>query len=575
MISQDLKNLRSVIDRRSFVFGSLQGLAFAVLAGRLYYLQIVKGEHYTVLSDKNRVQLRLLIPKRGTILDRRGAILAGNRDSYSVFAERGSEESLQKLTPFIRPRRSGNGMATDNLNWEQVARLSAIAPDLPGVTIGKSHLRTYPLGRAAAHVIGHIGRSSQPRLPPNFKVGKSGVERKLENILAGDFGSKKVEVDALGREIRDLENTPPSVGRGIELTLDARLQRRAHALFKGLSGATVMLDCRNGEVLLSYSSPSFAPEALAHGAVSLADWRRLADNFKNPLLDRALDGIYAPGSVFKVIVAMAALRKGIATPNTSYFCPGYLEYGNRRFHCWREEGHHRLDLSGAIKHSCDVYFYQLARKVGIADISAMAEQIGLGEKVNVWPLQGRGGLMPTPKWKKRAKGQSWLVSDTMMTAIGQGYVLTTPMQLALTAAWFASGRRVHPYLLVGDAPKVKPIRTDSHLEFMRNAMFKVVNEAGGTAYGGRIREADYAMAGKTGTSQVRAISIAERRNRILKNEELSWHQRDHALFIGYAPVARPLYAISVVLEHGGSSSAAVPIAAELLDYAQRNEVVTS
>lgn len=572
-MEQEFKNLRRIIDRRGFIFGSLQGLAFAALAGRLYYLQIIKGEHYTVLSDKNRIQLRLLTPKRGEILDRHGAVLAGNRDSYTIFAEQNSEESLKKLNEFIHLQSGGGGLITADLNWEQVARLSAIAPDLPGITIGKTQLRTYPLGASTAHIIGHIGRSKERRLPADFKVGKSGIERRLENVLVGGFGSKKVEVDALGREIRDLEHTPPIVGKRVSLTLDIGLQRRAHELFKGRSGAAVMLDCLSGEVLLSYSSPSFTPEELSHGFLSRAEWRRLMTDDKNPMLDRTLNGSYAPGSVFKVVVALAALRKGIAAPSTSFYCPGHLDYGNRRFHCWKNNGHGELDLSGAIKHSCDVYFYRLARKVGIANISAMAAEMGVGEKVNVWPLVGKGGLLPTPKWKKRNRGQSWLVSDTMLTAIGQGYLLMTPMQLALVAAWFAnSGRRVHPYLLVGDARKHRPLKADRHLELVQKAMFRVVNEGGGTAYPGRIKAREYTMVGKTGTSQVREITAAERKTKVLKNKQLPWHQRDHALFICYAPWDSPRYALSVVLEHGGSSSAAVPIAARLLTQAQKDEV---
>ncbi len=577
MIKQDLKNLRKTIDRRSFIFASAQGLAFAVLAGRLYYLQIIKGEHYAVLSDKNRIRVRLLAPKRGAISDRHGTTLAGNRDSYSIFTDPKNRESLHRSLELIDPNQQRPNLSRaipDDLSWEQVARLASIASELPGITIGKSHLRTYPLGPGAAHAVGYIGKSPDLRLPSEFKVGRSGVERGLEKILTGGFGSKKLEVDALGREIRELEHAPPSVGKRVVLTLDASIQQKAHELFATRSGAAVMLDCRNGEVLLSYSSPTFEPEALSHGKVSPSHWQRLAGNRKNPMLDRTLHGFYAPGSVFKVVVALAALRKGVAFPHSSFFCPGYLDYGDRRFHCWEEKGHGKVDLGEAIKRSCDVYFYQLAKKVGIAEIASTARQMGLGEAINIWPLKGGGGLLPTPRWKKRNRGDPWLVSDTMMTAIGQGFLLASPMQLALAASWFANGgRRVHPYLLAADAPPPLPrAEGDLHLRFVRRSMSRVVNEGGGTAYGGRIRKAEYAMAGKTGTSQVRSISLAERESGILKNNQLPWHQRDHALFIGYAPEENPVYAVSVVLEHGGSSMTAAKTAAALLEHAQKNRI---
>jgi len=556
----DKSLIKKAMERRSFILGGLQALGFGILASRLYYLQIVKSEHYGVLSDKNRIQFRIISPPRGKILDRYDIALANNNKTYSILMEEVSEETLATLKE-IQPNAT-------KLNWEQIARISALTPDLGGITINRGFSRNYPMAAAAAHVVGYVG--SQERAT-TIKIGKTGIENKFENVLGGKFGSQKIEVNALGRKVRNLENIPPQMGGEIALNLDGELQKAAHKLFKGKMGAAVITDVNSGEILLCYSSPSFDPNLVGSQKLTPQEWQKLANDPKKPFLNRALNGLYAPGSLFKPIVALAALKKGAIKPDQTFYCGGHMDYGDRRFHCWKKQGHGKMNLANAIKHSCDVYFYKLSTRVGIDHIHKQASEMGFGEKINVWPLMGKGGIMPSRKWKKQRLEQSWLVSDTMITAIGQGSVLASPIQMALAAAWFANGgTRIYPHILKEDKHLMpEPKALSKHLKLVQTAMANSVNAAGGTAFSGRIKEKPYQMAGKTGTSQVRSIGLEERETGVLKNEELPLEQRDHALFMGYAPVKKPKYAITVVLEHGGSSSNAVPIASKLLLLAQK------
>ena len=558
----DKSAVKRLMDRRGFIWGGLQALGFSILAGRLYYLQIIKGEHYGVLSDKNRIQFRIIAPPRGKILDRYGISIADNRKSYAVSIEDASPQTLATLREInIHP-------ANPNLNWEQIARISSLMPELGGLTISRGITRTYPMAAATAHVTGYVGAREQVA---NLKVGKGGIESRFENVLAGKFGSQKIEVNALGQKVRNLENIPPQMGGKIALSLDGKLQQTAHQLFKDKIGAAVMVDVRNGDILLSYSAPSFDPNIMASQKLNQAKWDELTRHPHKPFLNRPLNGLYAPGSLFKPIVALAALKKGAIKPDQTVYCGGHIDYGNKRFHCWKKGGHGKMNLRGAIKHSCDVYFYKLATGVGIDHIHKQAVEMGLGDEINTWPLSGKAGLMPSRRWKKQ-QNKSWLVSDTMVTAIGQGSVLASPMQLALVAAWFGNGgRRVYPHILRGKLKATPNKVADKHLALVRRAMADSVNSEGGTAFSGRIRQKPYQMAGKTGTSQVRTISIEERKTGVLKNKDLPLAQRDHALFMGYAPVSDPKYAVAVVLEHGGSSTNAVPIAAKLLLEAQKRE----
>jgi penicillin-binding protein 2 len=497
----------------------------------------------------------------------------------------------QRILREVRRKRSFVPVTVrDDLEWDDVARIEVNAPDLPGLMIDVGQGRHYPFGREAAHVLGYVAAVSEaeqgsgdPLLQlPGFRVGKSGVEKVYDLALRGRGGTSQVEVNAVGRVIRELEREEGQPGAELFLTIDLELQRMAAARVAGESAAVVVLDVRTGDVLALVSSPSFDPNAFNRGLTG-AEWRDLTTDPRGPLINKVIAGQYAPGSTFKIAVTLAALERGTITPATRVFCPGQMELGDAKFHCWKKGGHGSLDLYGALKHSCDVYFYEVARRTGIDRIAAMARRLGLGERMDIDLPGERAGLMPSREWKLATIGQPWQVGETIITGIGQGYILVTPLQLAVMTARVANGGvAVVPRLtrdaLAGregaaqDEPFPSLGLTPAYVQLVRDAMNAVCNEPGGTAFGSRIREAGLEMAGKTGTVQVRRISKAEREQGVKKNEDLPWEERDHALFVGFAPVASPRYAVAVVVEHGGGGSkVAAPIARDVLLECQRRD----
>ena len=486
------------------------------------------------------------------------------------------------------------------MTWTEVSRIEVNAPDLPGVSIDVGQTRNYPYGESMTHVLGYVSSVSEreqtgdPLLElPGFRIGKQGVEKQYDLQLRGSAGSSHLEVNALGRVIREVGREDGKSGDDMVLTVDAGLQTFVYDRLKGeRSASAVVLDVTNGDIFALASSPGYDPNIFNTG-LTRQTWNALTQDALSPLTNKAIAGQYAPGSTFKMMVALAALEAGIS-PQVTAYCPGFMRLGNARFHCWKKHGHGKVNMYEGIKFSCDVFFYDLARKVGIDRIAAMAQRFGLGEPVGIDLPGEHGGLIPTREWKRATKGEAWQGGETLVSAIGQGFVLTTPLQLAVMVARIGNGGyavtpRVtrlpqaddeEPASGLGEAAgAVNPAARypslgipAAHLEVIHTAMDMVTNQRRGTAYRARITEEGWEMAGKTGTSQVRRITMAERLVGITKNEDLPWRRRDHALFVAFAPVQRPRYACSVVVEHGGGGSkAAAPIARDILIEAQRRD----
>ncbi|MBB4265168.1 penicillin-binding protein 2 [Roseospira visakhapatnamensis] len=592
-----------VFTRRVVLLAGAKTLLVSALAARMYYLQVMEADKYSTLAEENRINLRLLPPPRGPIVDRFGVPLAVNSQNFraQVIAEhtRDLERTLRtfsRLVPLsdydrqrvikeISRRRSFVAVTVrENLTWEQMALVQVNAPDLPGVTIDEGLTRQYPYGPLASHLLGYVAAVAEEDMTgddpllelPDFRIGKSGVEKVYDLSLRGKSGTSRVEVNAVGRMIRELRRDEGEPGHEVRLTLDMRLQAYTAQRLGDESAAAVVMDVHTGEIVAMASTPAYDPNAFTRGLTS-GEWRALASNPRAPLRNKALVGQYAPGSTFKMVVALAALESGVVRPDQTVYCPGHLTLGNHRFHCWRRGGHGHMNVTTAIEQSCDVYFYEISRRVGIDRIAAMARSLGLGHALGL-ELPGEAtGLIPTKAWKSATLGQPWVQGETLVASIGQGYVLATPLQLAVMTARIANdGIAVTPTLCrqttVDGRLVTRPTPQFEHvglsrpsLSIVKAAMWRVVNGDRGTARRSAITEDGWAMAGKTGTSQVRRISMRERETGVRKNDELPWKFRDHALFVCYAPADAPRYAISVIIEHaGGGSRHAAPIAHDVM-----------
>lgn len=588
------------ISRRAALLGGAQLLFVGGLAARMRYLQVDQADQFRLLAEENRINIRLIPPERGEVFDRNGVRLAQNAPSYRIVIVREDardvDEVLARLSKIIslsdddiervkaEMKRSAPFLpvnVAEDVSWEDISRVSINAPALPGITPEVGLSRVYPQGANFAHVLGYVGPVSdydleriedpEPLLRiPRFQIGKVGVETKLENVLRGKAGAKRVEVNATGRVMRELDRQDGTAGSDLQLTIDADLQNYTLARLEGESASAVVMDCESGDIAACISAPSFDPNLFVRG-ISRADYSALTENKYRPLASKTVQGVYPPGSTFKMITAMAALEDGLIGPDETAYCPGHLEVSGRRFHCWKRAGHGRVNLQDSLKQSCDVYYYDLAVKVGIEKISAMANRFGLGVRHDVPMSAVAQGLTPTQAWKQATYGQSWQIGDTVNASIGQGFMLASPLQLAVMSARIATGRRVAPRLIKSidgveqPTDASEPLGVDDlNLRKMRRAMFDVVNDRRGTAYGSRIIEENMRMAGKTGTSQVRNITAAERRAGVIRNEDLPWERRDHALFVNFAPFDAPKYAVAVIVEHGGGGSrAAAPIARDI------------
>ena len=589
------------LTRRAALLGGAQLLFMGGLVARMRYLQVDQADQFRLLAEENRINIRLIPPARGEIFDRNGMQLAQNVPSYRIVMVREDagdvDAAMDRLSQVIeitaetreRAMAEINRSAPflpvtikDDVSWDEVSRVSVNAPALPGVTPEVGLTRVYPRGEDFAHVVGRVGRVSQADLDaledpdqvlriPRFQIGKINVEAREEGLLRGSAGTKQVEVNATGRVMRELSRREGESGKDLQLSTDAKLQRYVQARLSGESAAVVVIDCETGDLAAIASAPSYDPN-LFIGGISSKDYDPLLNSKYRPLVNKTVQGTYPPGSTFKMMTAMAALEEGIVGPDETTYCPGHLEVAGRRFHCWKRAGHGWVDLEGSLKHSCDVYYYDLALKVGIEKITAMANRFGLGIKHDLPLSSVAAGLTPTKLWKQTTRGADWVIGDTVNASIGQGYMLASPMQLAVMAARIATGREVVPRLIKsvdgvetpsgGGAPLDM---NENNLRRMRRAMYEVVNDRRGTAYRSRIIDDSMRMAGKTGTSQVRNITREERARGVTSNADLPWERRDHALFVSFGPYEAPRYAVSVLVEHGGGgSTVAAPIARDVL-----------
>jgi penicillin-binding protein 2 len=572
--------------RRAMLLGGIQGGVAALLAGRMAWLSIAENERYELLSESNRVNLTLIPPRRGWIIDRNGKPIAINRTDFRVdiIPDRLEDkdrvlatlEQLLKLPPeeMQRIRDELEDAAgyqpipvAENLDWERYAAVSVRLSELPGVSPMRGYSRFYPDGAAVGHLIGYVGAASaklyeetkDPLLiTPGFKVGKEGLEKVMEERLRGRPGAKRVEVTARGKLVRELESRGDEAGRTLKLTIDEPLQHYAARRLGAESGAAIVIDCDTGGILAMASMPSYDPNSFSDG-IGRDEWRMLSDDERRPLYNKSLQAMYPPGSTFKPVHALAILEAGIK-PEETVFCGGGYRLGNRFYRCLGRHG--SVDMTRAIAKSCNTYFYTMGRRIGIERIAKAARMAGLGKKYDLpFPSQSYG-TVPDSAWKLKKYKQEWSQSDTLNAAIGQGYVLTTPLQLAVAAARIASGRMVEPQLIAALAKPGAPALDvpPDYLNAVRMGMREVVNA--GTAIRSRLPLEGIEMAGKTGTAQVRRIEGGMR-----GGTNVPWRYRDHGLFVFFAPVDRPKYAGAVVIEHGmHGSSAAAPVARDMMTF---------
>ncbi|MEM0948941.1 MAG: penicillin-binding protein 2 [Pseudomonadota bacterium] len=602
---KDIEEASRKVNRRGLFVGGLQLAFMGMLGLRMRQMQIEEADDYRLLAEENRINLRLLAPPRGYIFDRNGVILADNDQNFRIIIVREDAGDVDAVIAKLRSlihldeddlarslkemyRRSPFVPVTlaDRLTWDEFSRVAVNSPSLPGITPDVGLSRYYPMRDDFAHVIGYVGPVSDYDLSqiedpdpllqiPKFQIGKIGVEKKLEIDLRGKAGSRSIEVNAAGRVMRELGRDPGLAGQDAQLTLDARLQNFVQARLSGESAGAVVVDCETGDILAIGSAPAFDPNLFVRG-ISSADYSVLTQDKYVPLRNKAVQGTYPPGSTYKMIVALAALEAGVVSPGETVWCPGHYQLGRRRFHCWKRGGHGHMNLEQSLVQSCDTYYYEISQRVGIDKISEMANKLGCGVRHDIPMSAVAEGLAPTQKWKQLRRGEAWRKGDTLNASIGQGFTLSSPLQLAIYTARMASGRDLQPRLIktLGgveqDAGGALPLDiSTSSLRAIRQAMYNVSNGSRGTARGSRIVAEGFEMAGKTGTSQVRNITAAERARGVFRNEDLPWERRDHALFVGYAPYDAPKYAVSVVVEHGGGGSrAAAPVARDILLFAQ-------
>ena len=582
--------------RRTMGLGAIQGGFGAMLAARMAWISVAENEKYAMLSESNRVNLTLIPPRRGWIIDRNGRPLANNRTDFRVdlIPQRvvDAEGTIRHLAQLLslesdeverireeldKSARFRPVQVSDKLTYEQYAAVSVRLPDLPGVAPSQGFSRYYPAGSTVGHLLGYVGpataedykeRRDPLLITPGFKVGKDGLEKAFDQHLTGKPGAKRVEVTARGKIVRELTTRPDTPGNPIKLTIDAGLQEYAGRRLATQSGSVVVIDCANGDVLAMASMPSFDPNSFSDG-ISQLEWAMLSQDDHVPLRNKTLQGLYPPGSTVKPMVALALLEAGVG-PQETIGCSGAIRVGNTLFHCHKRRGHGAVNMRTAIAQSCDIYFYQMAQRVGMDRIAEMARRCGMGQRFDLpFPSQSYG-TVPDPAWKEKKYNQKWQVYDTVNATIGQGYMLINPLQMAVMAARLATGKQLMPNFLHG-AKRPAPASvgaSDEHLAVIRDAMSAVVN-GGGTGGAARMAIPDVLIAGKTGTAQVRRITMAERRGGVRRDASLAFKLRDHALFQGFAPFDNPRYAVACIIEHGGHmirNEDAPMIASDTLSY---------
>jgi penicillin-binding protein 2 len=605
MADNDVPRSR-LITRRALMLGAAQLALAGTLAGRMYYLQVLNSDRYKMLAETNRINARLLAPGRGLIVDRTGIPMAQNQQNFQLLmvAEQVPDiaQSLDLIAKLIdlsdneRKRVLKEAehkkpflplLVRENLTWEEVSAIEINLPDLPGLSVEAGQLRTYPMNDAAAHLVGYVGIPAETELKgdpllslPGFKIGKSGIEKFHEDDLRGAPGESQMEVNAYGRIIRELGKEAGVEGHQVQLTIDAGLQDYAHQrLGDEQSAAAVVMDVHSGAIYALASYPGFDPNLFSKG-IPVDVWEELLADPKVPLTNKAAAGQYPPGSTFKMVTAMAALDSGAIDLDHQVTCTGSVTIGDHEFHCWRKQGHGTLGLKDALAHSCDVFFYDIGKRAGIDALASMGKRLGFGNRLGLDLPGERPGLMPSKAWKQATLGQSWQQGETLINAIGQGYVKATPLQLAVMTARLASGGiAVEPHLtkqVAGEPPASRDWPTmrfnPRHIEAVLGGMSAVTSY--GTGAKCQIPDPAMHMAGKSGSAQVRRMTAYEREHGI-HSDSLPWKERDHALFVGFAPVESPRYACAVIVEHGShGADAAGPVVRDLLWEAQKRDVAS-
>ena len=597
--SDNVKKLNS-INRRMFITGSLKFFIMVGIISRLFFLQVKENKKYLTLSDKNRIREWKLAPVRGEFHDYFGNVIAGNFEAYQLHVIPEQVENFKyviyrlkdllelsdsefkkvlKKKKEIKPWETL--IVSNNLSWDKFSKINNHLYDLNGVKPVISISRNYPFDENFTHIIGYVSQANEQDIEntelikknfvPGLKVGKIGLEKSFEEKLIGTNDIERYEVNAYGRRISQLEFQKGKKGQTLRLTVDTEIQKLANELLKDKAGSICVMDIFTGEVIAMHSSPSFDPNLFVFG-ISQDNWQIIRNDPMKPLLNKTLQGRYSPGSTLKPIVALSALENGIINTNFTVRCTGKTELYDQTYHCWKKEGHGYVSLRNAMKMSCDTYFYEIARKLGVDKLSETAKKFGLGKKVfdNLFEIE-KDGLIPNTQWKKNALGKGWLLGETIITGIGQGYIQTTPIQLCLMTAQTANGGyKIYPKILIDDKDKIKPsdyytplYKNSRNIKIIQDAMFGSTNEVMGTSYRSRIDNPKYQFAGKTGTAQVKKITERER-ELDLKTSEIPYEQRDHALYIAYGPYVNPRYALSIVVEHGGNgSTTAAPMAKRL------------
>jgi penicillin-binding protein 2 len=604
MISQsdNVVKLNS-INRRMFILATAKVIFLGGIISRLFFLQVKENKKYLTLSDKNRIREWKLPPVRGEFKDYFGDTVAGNFEAYQlhIIPEQVedfryvitrvkdildlSDKQFQKIIKKQKEIKSWETLIiADNLSWGKFSKINNQLYDLNGVKPVVSISRNYPYKENYTHILGYVSQANEKDILSNktvkekfvqgLKVGKIGLEKSFENILIGDNSIERYEVNAYGRRISQLAFKNGNKGETIRLTIDTEVQKFANQLLSEKAGSICVMDIFTGQVIAMHSSPSFDPNSFVFG-ISQDEWQLIRNNPMKPLVNKTLSGNYSPGSTIKPIVALSALENDTVSPKFTVNCKGHkhpLELYGQKYHCWKKEGHGFVNLKEAMKQSCDTYFYEVARKLGVDRLSETAKKFGLGKKVfnNVFENE-KNGLIPNTTWKKNILGKNWLLGETIITGIGQGYIQTTPIQLCLMTAQIANGGyKIYPRIVLNKhdkdikEDKFQPlVKNFKNIKIVQEAMFSSTNEVRGTSYRSRINDPKYQFAGKTGTAQVKRITKQDR-ELDLKTIEIPYEERDHALYVAFGPYRNPRYAISILIEHGGSgSSVAAPLAKKL------------
>ena len=599
MFYSDHKKKLNIFNRRTFILYFIKLSLFSAVGWRLYKIQILESAKYKTLSKNNQIDLEIIFPVRGKIYDRNKILIAKNEKVFDLYIipenTNSINNTLNALSKFIdidfEKRRKIIELSSkikkkkkikifENINWLTLEKIESSKYNLQGVFIAKDYVRVYPYNEIFSHLLGYTNKPNQKELAlpfiskmPNLDIGKEGLEKSFNLTLVGKPGQRQIEVNSNGRVIREISKIDSQGGEEIFLSIDLRIQEFAVNLLKPYKAGSInVINIKTGEILCMASIPTYDPNKIITKP-NKNYWDSILASNLSPLTNRSIQGLYAPGSTFKMIVAIAALKHEIITNNSTHSCSGKIEFGDRLYHCWKTNGHGKMNVVDAIKQSCDVFFYEISKKLGIDRIAAVAQDFGLGQTFDISMPNQKKGIIPTKKWKKNEIGDSWYAGETLIAGIGQGFVLTNPLQLAVMTSIIASnGKRIKPTIIKGNK-EVFLIneKYSKQIKIIKEAMFKVVNENKGTAFKSRLK--DVKFSGKTGTSQVRRITLSERESDDFRTKEQKWKNRDHALFVGYMPFDDPKYAISVIIEHGGSgASTAAPIAQQIFKHIHKIEL---